>query len=191
MQTCPARMCPGRSEPDTPALPSFHTRCPQAAAPHPYRPRQLPGAGRAQARLPCHLPAPFSTIYTKPQIKAIGEQRVRPSMTQGGDGDKERGRKLHQIQREKNQPSAGKAPLMGACALLPAKATSQNHVYQTNNVLITPMPPCPGSSGKPRSCGIPRLCFGRALSMAGSSGHWAGLAEHLRERKIFAVFLVC
>lgn len=52
---------------------------------------------------------------------------------------------------------------MGVCALVPAKATSQNHVHQLNNILVTPMPPAPGRhrpTAKPR---VPQPRLSRAL----------------------------
>lgn len=111
-------------------------------------PKAAPRCGTwAQAWLPCQLLAPFSTIYTKTQIKVVGKRRVRPSMAQGGDGDKEHGPKPHQTQWERNQLSAGKGPLLGVYALVPAKATPQNHIYRTNNILTTPMHPAPAPLG--------------------------------------------
>lgn len=112
-------------------------------------PKAAPRHGtRAQAWMPCQLPAPFTALFIpKPKLRLSGKNRVRASVTRGGNGDKERGHKPHYTPRERNQPSAGKRLLMGVCALVPAKAKPQNHVHQTNNALVTLMPPAPAPPG--------------------------------------------
>lgn len=95
------------------------------------------------------LPAPFSTVYTKAQIKAIGKKRVRPSVTQGGDGDKERGHKPRQTRWEGNQPSVGRGPLTG---VKPGASKSHSTKLRSSNEqhCHNPDASCPG---KPRSHG--------------------------------------
>lgn len=75
---------------------------------------------------------------------------------------------------------------MGVCAV-----SSKGHITKSrlshNQRLNNPNASC---SGKPQSRGETSHPVA-ALSTAGSSGHRSGLAEPLRERKIFAVFLIC
>lgn len=187
--TCPAWVSPGCGELPTTAFPSFPTQCPQAAVPRSNFPRQLLGVGCGR-RFGCPATSwNLSALFVpNPELRPLGKNRDRPTMTRGGDGDKECRRNPHQTQRERNQPSAGKGRLMGVYTLVPAKATSQKSHLPNKQCLNNPSASCPDSSGKPRSCGMPWPRFGRALSTVGSSGCRSGLMEPLRERKIFAYF---